>query len=112
MMSSTHGVILLLYLPIMNQMTSKMVSEWKLFYTGSLSEDYPDDEYFSFSSIGRSTGNTSYFYAKSFHGKIQDVRIYNRVLTDEEIKILYNMKQVPMQIHNNTIYLSGELKME
>ncbi len=63
----------------------------KLFHTGNLSSgSYPDTEYFSFSSIGRSTGSTSYTYAKSFDGQIDDVRIYGYPLTEEQIKQDYN----------------------
>ncbi|MGI5827250.1 MAG: LamG domain-containing protein [Patescibacteria group bacterium] len=63
----------------------------KLFHTGYMANGtYPDTEYFSFSAIGRSTGSTGYNYAKSFHGSIDDVRIYNRALSEGEIKSLYD----------------------
>jgi hypothetical protein len=48
----------------------------------------PGGEYFSFSSIGRATGNTSYTYAPSFDGKIDDFRIYGTALSDSDIKEL------------------------
>jgi hypothetical protein len=61
-----------------------------LFHTGDLSSgDYPDTEYFSFGSIGRSTGSTSYSYAKSFDGIIDEVRVYGRALSESEIQDLY-----------------------
>ena len=63
----------------------------ELFHTGYMTNGtYPDTEYFSFGSIGRSTGTTSYNYAPSFDGAIDDVRIYNRALSEEEVKVLYN----------------------
>ncbi len=51
---------------------------------------YPDTEYFSFSSIGRSTGTGDWIYSKSFDGAIDDFSIYNRILSESEIKSLYN----------------------
>ncbi|MGM5480186.1 MAG: LamG domain-containing protein, partial [Nanobdellota archaeon] len=63
----------------------------ELFYTGDLSSgDYPDTEYFSFGSIARSTGTTSYTYAKSFDGKIDEVQIFDRALSSEQISNIYN----------------------
>ena len=63
-----------------------------LFYTGSMDGgDYPGTEYFSFGSLGRSTGNPSYSYAKSFDGIIDEPMIFNRGLTEEEVKSLYNL---------------------
>jgi Concanavalin A-like lectin/glucanases superfamily/Domain of unknown function (DUF2341)/Fibrillar collagen C-terminal domain/Fibrinogen beta and gamma chains, C-terminal globular domain len=64
----------------------------KLFYTGSMDNgDYPSTEYFSFSSIGRSTGSPSYPYAKSFDGLIDEVRLYDSALDEDDILQLYNM---------------------
>ena len=61
-----------------------------LFHTGNLSSGtYPDTEYFSFGSVGRSTGLTSYFYAKSFDGLIDEVRIYDEALTSSQIERIY-----------------------
>ncbi len=63
----------------------------EMFYTGSMDGGtYPGTEYFSFGSIGRSTGSTSYHYAKSFDGSMDDVRIYNRALSEKEIGKLYD----------------------
>jgi hypothetical protein len=63
----------------------------ELFHTGYMtSGTYPDTEYFSFGSIGRSTGSTGYNYAPSFDGSIDDVRIYNRALSESEIRSLYD----------------------
>jgi hypothetical protein len=48
-----------------------------------------------------------------FNGKIQDVRIYNRALSAEEIKILYDMtgpSLTTMKQSNNTVYLKGEIQ--
>jgi hypothetical protein len=39
----------------------------------------------------RSIGNDTVAGAESFGGTIDDVRIYNRVLSVQEIKRLYNM---------------------
>ena len=63
----------------------------ELFYTGYMTNGtYPDTEYFSFSSIGRSTGTGDWIYSKSFDGAIDDFSIYNRILSESEIKSLYN----------------------
>lgn len=47
-------------------------------------------------------------------GSLSDARIYNRALSPEEIKILYDVTKpnaIPMQLSNDgTVYLSGELK--
>jgi hypothetical protein len=53
-------------------------------------------------------------YSQSFDGKIQDVRIYNKALTDEEVNILYKMTnpnepERVMQDSKGTIYVKGEL---
>jgi len=85
-----------------------------LFHTGYMSRGAnPDTEYFSFSSIGRSTGGASYPYAKSFNGKVQDFRIYDRVLSEKEISINYritnpNNGEKVIQ-DNNILYIKGEL---
>lgn len=64
----------------------------KLFYTGSLDGgSYPGTEYFSFNRLGRSTGTTSYLYAKSFDGKLSNLKIYNKALSDEEVKQAYDL---------------------
>ena len=57
-----------------------------LFYTGYMGNGTNSDaEYFSFNSIGRATGSTSYLYAPSFKGKMNDFRIYDHALSDKEI---------------------------
>jgi hypothetical protein len=56
------------------------------------------------------SSNVSQFY---FNGKISNLRVYNRNLTDEEVQILHKIttKSVPMQVSNNgTLYLSGKIK--
>lgn len=64
-----------------------------LFHTGSLDGGAnPGTEYFMFSRIGRSTGSVSYNYAKSFHGILNDFRIYDEALTDIEIQELSRAK--------------------
>jgi hypothetical protein len=74
-----------------------------LFHTGDLSSgDYPDTEYFSFGSIGRSTGNTSYTYAKSFDGIIDEVRVYGRALSESEIQDLYEKGLMSVNPPDNT----------
>ena len=50
-----------------------------------------------------------------FNGKIQDVRIYNRALSDKEIEILYNLFNPninkTLQINKeNIIYTKGNIK--
>lgn len=47
------------------------------------------------------------------NGYIDDVRVYNKALTDEEIKILYDMYNPngsKMKLTKDTIYLSGKFK--
>ncbi|HMA59580.1 MAG TPA: LamG domain-containing protein [Halanaerobiales bacterium] len=83
-----------------------------LFYTGDMtSGDYPDTEYFSFGSIGRSTGNTSYTYAKSFDGTIDDVRIYSKALTEDEIEGLYESTQHKVNVSQNNKLTDGLVGM-
>src|SRR6056297_3645452 len=83
-----------------------------LFYTGDMtSGDYPDTEYFSFGSIGRSTGNTSYTYAKSFDGTIDDVRIYSKALTEDEIEALYESTQHKVNVSQNNKLTDGLVGM-
>lgn len=84
-----------------------------LFHTGNMTGGTnPDTEYFSFSSIGRSTGNTSYTYAKSFHGTVRDFRIYNRVLTPDEIKLQHKLtsgnNDTKMSLTEDTAYIEGQ----
>tara|TARA_B100000929_G_scaffold289501_1_gene280326 strand:+ start:8252 stop:10939 length:2688 start_codon:yes stop_codon:yes gene_type:complete len=58
----------------------------KLFYTGSMDDgNNPGGEYFSFSSIGQSTGSASYTYAPSFHGEMANFKIFSKPLTEKEI---------------------------
>lgn len=65
----------------------------KLFHTGTLDGGLnPGTEYFSFNRIGRSTGTVDFQYAPSFHGKINDMRIYDKVLSKYEIKELSRAK--------------------
>ena len=71
----------------------KWYQNGKLFYTGSLDGgSNSGTEYFSFNSIGRSTGTTSYQYAPSFNGKIDDFRIYATTLSEEDVKELYQTR--------------------
>jgi len=57
-----------------------------LFHTGTLDGgSNPGGEYFSFNRIGRSTGNTTYTYAKSFDGDFGLLSIYSKSLTEAEI---------------------------
>jgi len=65
--------------------------------------------------VDRATSSRLGFYnASSLDGKMCDARIYNRALSPEEIKILYDVTKpnaTPMQLSNDgTVYLSGELK--
>jgi hypothetical protein len=93
-----------------------------LTYDGSIKRAYIDGSYvgqqsapdalvYSFANrvLGKYGSNTTYWA----NGLIDEVRIYNRALTEQEIQILYDiyrpggptMKQI-----NDTIYLRGELK--
>jgi len=50
---------------------------------------------------------------QSFLGKIEDVRVYNRDLTAQEVGILYDITKPSanaMKITNDTVYLKGEIK--
>jgi hypothetical protein len=49
----------------------------------------------SFLSIGRSIGNETVEGNSAFHGVIDDIRIYNRGLTPEEVTGLYQLEAVP-----------------
>ena len=51
-------------------------------------------------SIGCSASSTAY-YSNAY---IQDVRIYNRILTDQEVSLLYNFGMGKPMITNNTVY--------
>lgn len=57
-----------------------------------------------------SIGGTSY----TWPGKIDDVRIYNRALSAEEVKVLYDMYNPnaieKVKLSKTTLYLSGEVK--
>jgi len=65
----------------------------ELFHTGSMSGGgSPGTEYFSFGSIGRSTGRVGYLYAKSFDGAIDEVMIFDKALSDSEVRALYEME--------------------
>lgn len=85
-----------------------------LFHTGNMDGGtYPNTEYFSFNNIGRSTGSITRLYAPSFHGKIDDVRIYNRVLSTKEIEILYNItggSTNKMKLSKYSIYIGNQIK--
>lgn len=89
----------------------------KLYIDGELED--------STSSVGSMSNLSSIFQIGASHsngsslgnylnGVVSDYRIYNRALSPEEVKILYNATKpdpVPMQISNNGIvYLAGELK--
>ena len=65
--------------------------------------------------INRDTASRLGWYSgSSLNGAMTDARIYNRALSPEEIKTLYNVTKpnaIPMQLSNDgTVYLSGELK--
>ena len=48
-----------------------------------------------------------------FKGNMQDVRIFNRALSGEEIEILYkttNNSETKMEFYNNKAYITGEFK--
>lgn len=59
----------------------------RLFQTGDMSSGTnPDGEYFNPSRFGQSTGGGGFFYAQSFWGDIGAFKLYNRTLTDSEVK--------------------------
>jgi hypothetical protein len=79
-----------------------------LFHTGSMDDGAnPGTEYFSFNKIGRSTGTTSYSYAKSFDGKIDDFRIYSSALTVSDIQELYQQRA---SIDSTGVFSTRELQ--
>ena len=47
--------------------------------------------------IGRRGGNMPWF----FHGSIDDIRIYNRALSTEEISLLYNYEKTPLDLNDS-----------
>lgn len=51
------------------------------FYSGTSGSG----EDFSFSAIGKATGNSSYAYAKSFSGKLNCFKMYSRALSGSEV---------------------------
>lgn len=57
--------------------------------------------------IGTYTGNTY-----NMDGTVQNVRIYNRALSAEEIKILYDIESLTAQVKltSNEMYVAGEFK--
>lgn len=58
-----------------------------LFHTGNMtSGTNPTGEYFQPSSFGRSTGTDTYKYVESFKGDMGNISIYDKSLTEEEIK--------------------------
>ena len=46
----------------------------------------PTTEYFRPNSFGRATGTTDYLYSNSFLGNLTILRMYDRTLTDAEIR--------------------------
>jgi hypothetical protein len=60
----------------------------------------PGGEYFSFNKVGRSTGTTSYNYAKSFHGRMDELRIYGKALTQSEIEQIYNERSKQLRVNS------------
>ncbi len=90
----------------------------KLFYDGLLVAEAPSSGNLMYDAnrlvIGRDL-----FYAQSFDGKIDDIRIYNRALTSAEVKALYDAeKAVPPVITKQPVGLrmppgsSGRLGVE
>lgn len=58
-------------------------------------------------------GNRSTAVDRTFDGKMQDIRIYNRVLSATEIEILYKTtggSNTKMEVSNGKVYLTGLLK--
>jgi hypothetical protein len=56
--------------------------------------------------IGRESGG------RALNAYIQNVRIYDRALSDEEIKILYDLEKgdtIKVKMDKNTLYIGGEL---
>ncbi|MFW6002519.1 MAG: LamG-like jellyroll fold domain-containing protein [archaeon] len=65
----------------------------------------------TYNNIGLGYSSTGYYW----NGKIQDVRIYDRALSPEEINILYNIthpdeNQRVMQSSSGVIYTKGQIE--
>lgn len=83
----------------------------KVYVDGQFQKSYGLSTYSSLDThtrIGASSDGANYQYS----GKIQDVRIYNRVLMPEEIKIMYKIGSGEKNIveTKDTIYLRGSIK--
>jgi len=71
----------------------KWYANGQLFHTGNMyGGNGGSNEYFSFSGIGRATGTSSYLYAQSFHGYMDGIKLYDRVLTASEVAKNFNAR--------------------
>lgn len=62
----------------------------QLFHTGDMtSGTNPTGEYFNPSAFGKATGSSSFLYGQSFLGDLGILKVYNRTLTDAEVKQNY-----------------------
>lgn len=62
-----------------------------LFHTGNMtSGNNPAGEYFRPNAFGRSTGTDTYQYVESFKGDMGLLNVYNRTLSESEVKQNYN----------------------
>ena len=64
------------------------MKEKSVIKVNNLIKKFPIGGDFSESSIGHGTGNRRYF-----RGALDDVRIYNRALSAEEVKALYDLEK-------------------
>jgi len=61
------------------------------FYSRSMElGNSPTTEYFIPSRFGSATGSSNYLYAQSFYGRMGNLTIYDRTLTEQEVKRNYN----------------------
>lgn len=71
----------------------KWYANGKLFHTGNMfGGTGGSNEYFSFSGIGRATGTSAYLYAQSYHGYLDGIKIYDRILNDAEVAQNFNAR--------------------
>jgi hypothetical protein len=63
----------------------------ELFHTGNMTGgNNPSGEYFIPSRFGSATGSSNFLYAQSFYGRLGNLTVYDRTLTETEVKRNYN----------------------
>jgi hypothetical protein len=89
-----------IYLYLDGVLKAQTTASW---WTGSTS--WPTNQW----NIGRDNNDSTYF----FRGSLDEVRIYNRALSLEEVGILYGMiapREPAMKMTRDTVYIRGEFK--